>query len=96
MNLSSDWAKAIHAGIIKHYNTELAPGAFDVMLVLIVGAGADGIYDRGPLYIQRRTGFSRSKVMNCLFHLDTTGYIKRVRRSSRLGAVAYRIVRTDA
>jgi DNA-binding PadR family transcriptional regulator len=65
----------IQRQILRHYNLEVCPGAYEVMLVILAEEN-HGYYDKGIKNIISLTGFSRTKVFMCLSKLENHGYIR--------------------
>lgn len=81
--------QAISAGALRNFNIELSPGAFDVMCVLLAES-ANKVYNKGVSRLCYLTGFSRTKVFQCLSAIESVHLIERIKGHSR--STTYRIV----
>ena len=81
--------KEISQGIIRRFNHQVGPGAFEVYIVMWSGADERGEFSEGADWILKRTGFSRSKLFRTLAQLYRLSYISRRPRRTREGRVIY-------
>lgn len=71
----------ILVGSLYNYNTQLHPGAFDVLLAIMADS-KNGLYSGGAKRLERLTGFSRTKVFQCLDALESACLIQRTKGHS--------------
>lgn len=76
MGVPLSLAQSVGHRVISRYQL-ICPGAFEVMLVIVVEAEA-GYYHKGADHIAHLTGFSLAKVYRCLTALGRDGAIHSV------------------